>query len=85
MTIVFVCLLVTVLTPRKKADLSQAPELETQVQEKVQDAVGKALVENKIEVQKNKEKHRQVICRYFSLMSYYFWFFLVEFSTCRNE
>ncbi len=53
MTIVFVCLLVTVLTPRKKADLSQAPELETQVQEKVQDAVGKALVENKIEVQKN--------------------------------
>ncbi len=53
MTIVFICLLVTVLTPRKKADLTQAPELETQVKEKVQAAVGKALIENKIEVQKN--------------------------------
>ena len=49
MTIVFICLLVTLLTPRKKSDPTPTLELEAQIKEKVQDAVGKALVENKIE------------------------------------
>ena len=54
MTIVFICLLVTLLTPRKKADVVSIPDVEKQVKDQVKEAVGKALVENKIQIQKNK-------------------------------